>query len=186
MPLALIKSKLLSDEFFNLEPPGELLPSDFKHYDLKQNAANETLLKTAIKSSQTILPIQNLGEVAFVMQRYKDSFAFLDMALKLYKIHDMRNLLKFKVLTLLGSLLESQGDVNSMERIHSTIFKQLDQVECFEKVFATRNYGYLLAKHDKTRLEGQDLIKKAEEMQMAYPYWSERKMGLFVPQMQAL
>ena len=86
------------------------MPKDFKHYDLKKNAANESLLKTTIRSGQSILPIQNLGEVAFIMQRYKDSFAFLDMALKLYKIHDLQNLLKFKVLTLLGSLLETQGD----------------------------------------------------------------------------
>lgn len=98
--------------------------------------------------------MQNLGEVAFIMQRYKDSFAFLDMALKLYKNHDVQNLLKFKVLTLLGSLLETQGDVQSMERIHDTIFKQLEKVDCYEKVFATRNYGYLLIKNDQTRLEG--------------------------------
>ena len=120
------------------------------------------------------------------MQRHKDSFAFLDMALKLYKIHDMQNLLKFKVLALLGSLLETQGDLASMERIHDTIFKQLEPVDCYEKVFATRNYGYLLIKNDKTRLEGQDLIKKADEMQKAHPYWAERRLNLFVPQMQAL
>jgi len=51
-----------------------------------------------------------------------------------------------------------------MQRIHDTIFKQLDQVDCYEKVFATRNYGYLLVKNDETRLEGQDLIKKADVM----------------------
>ena len=61
----------------------------------------------AIQNSQTILPVQNLGEVAFVMQRYKDAFALLDVALKLYKVQDMNNLLKFKVLSLLGSLLET-------------------------------------------------------------------------------
>ena len=98
------------------------------------------------------------------MQRHKDAFSFLDMALKLYKVHDMHNLLKFKVLTLLGSLLESQGDTQSMVRIHDTIFKQLEKIECYEKVYTTRNYGYLLAKSDATRLEGQDLIKKSEEM----------------------
>ena len=57
------------------------------------------------------------------MQRYKDAFAFLDMTLKLFKIHDVHNLLKYKVLTLLGSLLETQGDVQSMQRIHDTIFQ---------------------------------------------------------------
>lgn len=152
--IASIKAKLMSDEFFNLNEPGQLLPENFKHYDLKSNAQNEQLLKIAIKNSSTILPIQNLGEVAFIMQRHKDSFAFLDMALKLYKNHDMHNLLKFKVLTLLASLLETQGDTESMERIQMTIFKQLEKVDCYEKVFATRNYGYLLQKNEGTRLEG--------------------------------
>ena len=107
VPQALVKAKLFTDEFFTPDPPGEILPQDFKHYDLKQNAVNEQLLSVAIKNSQTILPIQNLGEVAFIMQRYKDSFALLDIALKLYKVHDLNNLLKYKVLTLLGSLLET-------------------------------------------------------------------------------
>ena len=51
-----------------------------------------------------------------------------------------------------------------MERIHDMIFKQLEKVECFEKVYATRNYGYLLVKNDSTRHEGQDLIEKSNEM----------------------
>jgi len=67
-----------------------------------------------------------------------------------------------------------------------SIFKALEQAETYEKVFATRNYGYILAKHDATRLEGQDLIAKADEMQKKYPYWSERAMGLFVPKMVAI
>lgn len=114
IPLAHIKAKLFSEEFFSLEPPGELLPKNWKHYDLMKNAENEQLLQMTIKNSSTIQPIQNLGEVAFIMQQHKESFAFLDMALKLYKVHEMQNLLKFKVLTLLGSLLETQGDTPSM------------------------------------------------------------------------
>ena len=49
------------------------------------------------------------------------------------------------------------------------------------KVFAKRNYGYLLAKDEQTRLEGNDYIKQADEMQKLYPHWSERKLNLFVP-----
>lgn len=109
--LSQIRAKLFADEFFSVDTPGQLLPDNFKHYDLRKQAGNETLLRDTIHSSQTILPIQNLGEVAFIMQRYKDAFAFLDMTLKLYKIHDVHNLLKYKVLTLLGALLETQGDV---------------------------------------------------------------------------
>jgi len=56
---------------------------------------------------------------------------------------------------MLGSLLESQGDTPSMRKIHETIFKGLEKTpECYEMVFVTRNYGYLLAKNDETRLEG--------------------------------
>ena len=104
----------------------------------------------------SILPIQNLGEIAFIMQRYRDAFALLDMCLKMYKLFDSHNLLKYKVMTMLGSCLESQGDTESVKRIHDVIFKQLENIDCYEKVFATRNYGYLLAKNDQTRLEGQD------------------------------
>ena len=51
VPISVIKAKLFSDEFFSLTPPGELLPAEFKHYDLKQNAANEKLLQAAIRNS---------------------------------------------------------------------------------------------------------------------------------------
>ena len=53
----------------------------------------------------SILPIQNLGEIAFIMQRYRDAFALLDMCLKMYKLFDNHNLLKYKVMTMLGSCL---------------------------------------------------------------------------------
>lgn len=135
----------------------------------------------------SILPLQNLGEIAHIMQRRKEAFTLLDMCIKLYKSLDWQNLLKFKALTMLGSLLESQGDIVSMRKMHETIFKGLEKAtDCYELVFVTRNYGYLLAKNDETRLEGQDYIKQAEEMQKAFPYWSERKMGLFVPIMTTL
>ena len=66
---------------------------------------------------------------------------------------------------MLGSLLESQGDTQSMRKIHETIFKGLEKTpDCYEMVFVTRNYGYLLAKNDETRLEGQDYIKQADEL----------------------
>jgi hypothetical protein len=63
-----------------------------------------------------------LGEVAHIMQRRKEAFMLLDMTIKLYKTLDWQNLLKFKALAMLGSLLESQGDTTSMQKIHDTIF----------------------------------------------------------------
>ncbi len=121
------------------------------------------------------------------MQRKKEAFTLLDMSIKLYKNLDWSNLLKFKALTMLGSLLHSEGDTESMKKIHETIFRGLEKhLDSYELVFATRNYGYLLASKDATRLEGNDFIKKAESMQESHPYWAERKMGLFVPVMAAL
>jgi hypothetical protein len=70
-----------------------------------------------------------------------------------------------------------------MQTIYGSIFKQLDKADCFEKVFALKNYGYLLAKHEDTRLEGNDYLKQAEHLGLQFPYWSERKMNLFVPVM---
>ena len=45
-----------------------------------------------------------------------------------------------------------------------------------------RNYGYMLAKRPETSHEGKDYITKANETAAYYPYWSERRMSLFVPQ----
>jgi hypothetical protein len=104
------------------------------------------------------------------------------MTIKMYKNLDMENLLKFKALTMLGSLLYRNGDENSAQKIHETVLKGLSNIpEAYELVFAVRNYGYLLAKNDTTRLEGQDCIKKAEILQKSHPYWAERKLSLFVP-----
>ena len=59
----------------------------------------------------------------------------------------------------------------------------IDERECYVNVFAKRMYGHLLTQHEETRMEGTDFIKKADELQMMYPYWSERKLSLFVPVM---
>ena len=135
------------------------MPKPFHTYDLSQHMYNEHFLKDVFTTRETILPIQNLGEMAYIMQKYKESFALLDIALKLYRFLDQENLMKFKVLSLLGSLLDSQGEFQNMQKIHQTIFKALEDVECYEKVFALRNYGYLLAKNNDTRLEGKDYIE---------------------------
>jgi len=70
--------------------------------------------------------------------------------------------------------------------IFKSVLKQLsifDDQECYVKVFAKRMYGHLLTQHEETRMEGTDLIKEADKMQMMYPFWSERKLSLFVPVM---
>lgn len=115
------------------------------------------------------------------MDQPNAAFCLLDMCTKLYKHIDPTNLSKFKALTLLGSLLDRAGSTNEMQMVHKSVFKALEDVSCFERVFATRNYGYLLAAKEATRLEGKDYIKKADEMAKEFPYWAERRMFLFVP-----
>lgn len=48
-----------------------------------------------------------MGEMAYIMQKYKDGFALLDICMKLYKLKDFDNLLKYKTLSMLGALLET-------------------------------------------------------------------------------
>ena len=47
--------------------------------------------------------------MAYIMQKYKEAFSILDIALKLYKVGqgDPHNTLKYKVLSLFGSLLDT-------------------------------------------------------------------------------
>lgn len=77
------------DEFFSLKQgTGQVVPPDAKSYDIKQNFANEQFLKELFKMPPSILPLQNLGEIAHIMQRRKEAFTLLDMCIKLYKTLD--------------------------------------------------------------------------------------------------
>ena len=51
-----IETKLFVDEFFNTEI-SEVMPADFKSYDLMQNAKNQAFLKQAFHNPPVILPI---------------------------------------------------------------------------------------------------------------------------------
>ena len=180
-----LKQKVFVDEFFDPSAK-DIIPKDHKSYDMKNHQYNEKFLAALFTRSESTLPIQNMGEMAFIIQKYKESFSILDIALKLYKVGpnaDPTNTLKYKVLSLLGSLLDTQQDHQSVAKINQTIFKSLEHVDCYEKVFALRNYGYLLARNEETRHEGKDYIEQAETLEVRFPYWSERKMNLFVPVM---
>ena len=71
------------DDFFDPQNH-EIAPADFKSYDIMQNAKNQEFLKSVFRNPPSILPIQNLGEIAFILQKPKESFALLDMSLKTY------------------------------------------------------------------------------------------------------
>ncbi len=104
-----INQKLFIDEFFDTKSK-DLLPKEIKTYDIKNHAHNEIFLNELFKKPESILPIQNLGEMAYIMQKYKEGFTLLDLCMKLYKLKDFDNLLKYKTLSLLGALLDTQGD----------------------------------------------------------------------------
>ena len=82
------------------------------------NAQNEAFLAQAFTNPPVILPIQNLGEVAFIFQKHKEAMALLDICVKLYKGLDPENTLKYKSLALLGSLLEAQHQTQTMQIIY--------------------------------------------------------------------
>lgn len=109
MPLFKIQQKLFVDEFFSLEPPGQILPEELKYYNLNDMEKNEMFLNDLFQVPASILPLQNLGEIAYIIEQPNAAFCLLDMSMKLYKNMDPENLLKFKALTLLGSLLYRAG-----------------------------------------------------------------------------
>ena len=82
---------------------------------------------------------------------------------------DTDNFLKYKALSILSSLLMTQGDVsffinlcdlsskrkNPTTKFMNLVKTQLQNVDgVYEKVFALKNHGYTLAQHDETRHEG--------------------------------
>jgi len=58
---------LFIDEFFDPAKSKEVLPKDLKSYDLKHNAYNERFLTDLFTKPEAILPIQNLGEIEYIM-----------------------------------------------------------------------------------------------------------------------
>jgi len=72
---------------------------------MKQMQKNDEFLKGLFKVPATILPLQNLGEIAFTSGEPNKAFCLFDMCVKLYRHMDPDNLLRYKALALLGSLL---------------------------------------------------------------------------------
>ena len=62
--------------------------TDFNTYDIRQNARNEVMLKHVFQRPQSTLPVQNLGELSFLLQKSREAFSYLDMSLKMFKSLD--------------------------------------------------------------------------------------------------
>ena len=80
---------------------------------MQNMAKNEEFVKDIFRVPATILPLQNLGEIAYILERPNAAFCLLDMAMKLYKLLDPENLTKFKALTILGSILYRNGAIEA-------------------------------------------------------------------------
>lgn len=52
-----VNQKLFVDEFFALEPRGQILPEKVQHYDMRQMQKNDEFLKGLFKVPASILPL---------------------------------------------------------------------------------------------------------------------------------
>ena len=82
--MADIDMKLFVDEFFDHNALELVKGGKFETYDVRNHAKNDSLLKHSFRSEATSLPVQNLGELSFLVQRSQEAFSYLDMSLKLF------------------------------------------------------------------------------------------------------
>lgn len=61
-----LKQKVFVDEFFD-PSARDILPKDLKSYEMKNHQYNEKFLASLITRAETTLPIQNLGEMAYII-----------------------------------------------------------------------------------------------------------------------
>ena len=80
---------MLVDDYFN--PDDYNLDREFKSYDLMQNAKNETFLQSVFTNPPVILPLLNLGEICYILQKPRPAMALLDMSIKSFKSIDPEN-----------------------------------------------------------------------------------------------
>ena len=66
MSLEKLKQKVFVDEFFDINSK-DIIPKDHKSYDMKNHQYNEKFLAALFSRSESTLPIQNMGEMAFII-----------------------------------------------------------------------------------------------------------------------
>ena len=158
------EQKFIEEFFSDKHDPMDILPKEFTAYDIKANNSNQEFLKTLFSTSNSILPVQNLGEIAYILNKQKEAFAFFDISMKLYQTKDPNNFSKLKVLSMLSALIDMQGQRSASLKLSETILDQAKKIEypMYERVFITKNHGHMLTKHADTRMEGEEFIKKSE------------------------
>ena len=175
-----LKMKLFTEEFFDTSLR-ETLSKDFQHYDLKDNQMNIKFVSELFTRAECVLPLSNLGEISLIFNKAKESMAFLDIALKIVGEKDPQNLISNKLISDLSGIVDLMGQTDMTIKMNRNLLKGLEKTDDYIKVFVLRNYGHILARHKEHAEEGQRYIQQADDLDRKYPYWAERKLGLFTP-----
>lgn len=175
-----LKMKLFVEEFFDTGLK-ETLSKDFSHYDLKDNQMNMKFISELFQKSECTLPIANLGEISLIFNKLKEAMAFFDVSLKLVGDKDPSNLISNKIVSDLSGIIDLMGQTDMTIKMNKNILKGLENTNDYIKVFVLRNFGHILARHKEHKEEGDRYIKQADELDRKFPYWAERKLGLFTP-----
>lgn len=172
--------KLFTEELFDTKIK-ETLSKDFQHYDLKDNHMNAKFVSECFLKPESCLPLANLGEISLIFNKMKEAMAFFDVGLKLIGAKDPQNLLSQKVISDLSGIIDLMGQTDMTIKMNQNLIKNLENVDDYIKVFVYRNYGHLLMRHKEHEEEGKRYVHKADELDKNFPYWAERKLGLFTP-----
>lgn len=175
-----LKQKLFVDEFFDTEIK-ETLSKDFQHYNLQDNQFNQKFVSELFQRGESCLPLSNLGEISLIFNKMKEALAFLDVGLKVVGERDPTNLIRCKIITDLSGIVDLMGQTDMTIKMNKNLLETLKNVDDYVKVFVLRNYGHVLLRHKEHEEEGKRLIHEADDLDRNYPYWAERKLGLFTP-----
>lgn len=175
-----LKMKLFVEEFFNTELR-ETLSKDFNHYDLKDNQMNTKFVSETFTKGESTLPLANLGEISLIFNKMKEAMAFFDISLKLVGEKDPQNLISNKIVSDLSGIVDLMGQTEMTIKMNKNLLRGLENTDDYIKVFVLRNFGHVLSRHKEHKEEGDRYIKQADDLDRKFPYWAERKLGLFTP-----
>ena len=99
-----VRQQSFVDEFFGLRQPenGEILPPELHSYNFNRYKENYDFIRKVFRSADTALPINNLAEIATVMNEANSALGLLDLSLKMQVNFQSKSYLRRKVLSLMA------------------------------------------------------------------------------------
>ena len=67
------------------------------------------LIHDTFQNGPTALPIHNLGEICMIMGKHKEAMMYNDISLKTMEGTDPGNIMKFKIIAQLATILDLMG-----------------------------------------------------------------------------